>query len=57
MEPPTVWLKVECPRASTSQPAFPLAPNTYRRGLRRAWYRTRARSVPGVSRSERPFGA
>jgi len=27
MEPPTVWLKVECPRASTSQPAFPLAPN------------------------------
>ena len=40
MEPPTVWLKVECPRASTSQPAFPLAPNTYRRGLRRAWYRT-----------------
>jgi len=57
MEPPTVWLKVECPRASTSQPAFPLAANTYRRGLRRAWHRTRARCVPGVSRSERPFGA
>src|SRR5260370_32425921 len=26
MEPPTVWLKVECPPGSTSEPAFRFAP-------------------------------